>query len=537
MIIGFPPFYSDSPNETCNKILNWVEYFSFPTEAREISEEAKMLIIELIQAPNKRLGFNGSKEIKSHPFFKSINFEKIKKYKPFFIPKLKSEYDTKYFDKLDQSNPLPPGRKLKGIKISRFDFIEKEYEKLILKQDLINENKIYNQEEIAEEFGGRLNTCPDISPSLLQNEISKKDEKKNSFNNKSPTISNQNNSKIKLNTNKEINQKTSSLIKNNTNPRDDNENINNYYHDNSVIKIYNNQNQIKNFNSKTTTNKSKINIIKTEQSISSESKLKIKTNLSINTNNSLDKITHSIKKSFPISINKYNITNGHFNSKSNIPFTKTGIFSIHNKKPQDQKHQHQQSHGNILIGNTFKSNGILVTEENITSSVKIPIYNSKYHNLIRKQSTKSNLTSSINNINDSHKNTISNNKEQNIISKLGENIILKDNQSILEKLKKNLKLNDKIIMDNKTNPNSLQYKNNFLKEIKSTTNKSIKPYDYLFKQNISDNKVKNKIQLKDKDSIKMIQNNHFMINLNLNLFPNGNKNIISQSKKSESLKK
>lgn len=527
MIIGFPPFYSDSPNETCNKILNWVEYFSFPKEARDISEEAKMLIIELIQAPNKRLGFNGSKEIKSHPFFKSINFERIKKYKPFFIPKLKSEYDTKYFDKLDQSNPLPSGRKLKGVKISRFDFIEKEYEKLFLKQDFINEKKI-NQEEIAEEIGGRLNTCPDISPSLLQNEINKKNEKNNS-NNRSPTISIQNNTKIKSNDKKELNKKTDSLIKNN-NLRDENEN--------SVIKIYSNQNQIKNFNSKTTTNKSKINIIKTEQSISSESKLKIKTNLSINTNNSLDKITHSIKKSFPISINKYNITNGHFNSKSNIPFTKTGIFSIHqNKKPQDQKHQHQQSHGNILIGNNFKSNCILVTEENITPSVKIPIYNSKYHNLIRKQSSKSNLSSSINNINDSHKNTISNNnKEQNIISKIGENILLKDNQSILEKLKKNLKLNEKII-DNKTNPNNLQYKNNFLKEIKSTTNKSIKPYDYLFKQNMSDNKVKNKIQLKDKDSLKMIHNNHFMINLNLNIFPNGNKNIISQSKKSESLKK
>ncbi len=52
--------------------------------------------------PDQRLGCgdDGINNIKSHSFFKSIDWDAIynKKIKPPFIPKIKSEVDTRYID-------------------------------------------------------------------------------------------------------------------------------------------------------------------------------------------------------------------------------------------------------------------------------------------------------------------------------------------------------------------------------------------------------------------------------------------------------
>ena len=53
-----------------------------------------------VSNPKKRLGYNGADEVKNHPFFKGIDFDKVlkKEYKPPFIPKLKDDTDLRYFD-------------------------------------------------------------------------------------------------------------------------------------------------------------------------------------------------------------------------------------------------------------------------------------------------------------------------------------------------------------------------------------------------------------------------------------------------------
>ena len=96
MLIGFPPFISETPQITCHKIKNFNNYLYIPKE-RKISHEAKQLIFDFLTRASKRLGSNGIEEIKNHSFFKGFNWENVRQMKPPFIPELSSPDDTKYF--------------------------------------------------------------------------------------------------------------------------------------------------------------------------------------------------------------------------------------------------------------------------------------------------------------------------------------------------------------------------------------------------------------------------------------------------------
>ena len=68
---------------------------------RYLTDDARNLLGKLLEVnPRKRIGFNGAEEIRKHPYFKDIDFEKVfaKAYTPPFVPKLKEETDLKYFD-------------------------------------------------------------------------------------------------------------------------------------------------------------------------------------------------------------------------------------------------------------------------------------------------------------------------------------------------------------------------------------------------------------------------------------------------------
>ncbi len=87
MLIGYPPFFSDNPTDTCKTILNWKNHLTIPPESK-ISKDAVDLIKRLINDPDKRLGINGVDEIKIHPFFKKIDWNNINLVKPPFIPEV-----------------------------------------------------------------------------------------------------------------------------------------------------------------------------------------------------------------------------------------------------------------------------------------------------------------------------------------------------------------------------------------------------------------------------------------------------------------
>eukprot|EP01114_Cavostelium_apophysatum_P000508 TRINITY_DN1045_c0_g1_i1.p1 TRINITY_DN1045_c0_g1~~TRINITY_DN1045_c0_g1_i1.p1 ORF type:complete len:412 (-),score=123.08 TRINITY_DN1045_c0_g1_i1:231-1466(-) len=96
MLTGLPPFYSQNINIMYQKILNGE--LRFPSY---VTPDAISLLEGLLTRDvDKRLGSNSSADVKNHPFFKDIDWEKLEKreVEPPFKPKVKSDVDTSQID-------------------------------------------------------------------------------------------------------------------------------------------------------------------------------------------------------------------------------------------------------------------------------------------------------------------------------------------------------------------------------------------------------------------------------------------------------
>ena len=113
MLVGIPPFLSDNPQSTCEKIVHYQKYLKIPEQIK-ISNEAEKIIFGFLSEPKKRLGYNGIDEIKKKPFFKNFDWDKIRDMSPPFIPKLDSPDDTRYFlnDKNNGINNLTNNKRI-----------------------------------------------------------------------------------------------------------------------------------------------------------------------------------------------------------------------------------------------------------------------------------------------------------------------------------------------------------------------------------------------------------------------------------------
>jgi len=99
MLCGYPPFCSETPTETYRKIMNWKETLQFPEEAN-LSPEAQDLIRKLCCNQEDRLKVE---EIKRHPFFKGIQWDKMRdpSNKGPFVPQIDYPEDTQHFEEYD----------------------------------------------------------------------------------------------------------------------------------------------------------------------------------------------------------------------------------------------------------------------------------------------------------------------------------------------------------------------------------------------------------------------------------------------------
>jgi serine/threonine kinase 38 len=232
MMIGYPPFFSESSTETCKKILDWKNTLNIRPEAN-ISKEAEDILRKLITDPENRLGVNGAEEIKSHPFFKGIDWNHIKETLiPPFIPDLKNNYDTKYFDEFEEDEPFYPISNDSNNKGKKFQ-----------KKDMCFVDFTYNREN-DNNYRNNMVTALEVFDALQDNikKIKEGQFDKNSLNNNNNSINNGSN--IPGN-------KNSFIINENLNSNGSN--INN----NIKINININNNNIYNYESNSTNSKNK----------------------------------------------------------------------------------------------------------------------------------------------------------------------------------------------------------------------------------------------------------------------------------------
>ncbi|EJT97277.1 kinase-like protein [Dacryopinax primogenitus] len=149
-LFGYPPFISRSRHTTRQKILNWKQTLRFPARPR-VSSEAIDLIQRLICEPEDRLGgggviaetfrtrgsrltsgsqgrgegyyrrggsnfaaqpvlgtFDGAGKIKAHPWFRGIDFKRLRDRPAPYTPTLSSAEDTRHFEQDIEPEVLPP---------------------------------------------------------------------------------------------------------------------------------------------------------------------------------------------------------------------------------------------------------------------------------------------------------------------------------------------------------------------------------------------------------------------------------------------
>lgn len=122
MIVGYPPFFDESPFKTYEKILEGK--LQFP---KWVDSRARDIIRGLLTADHtKRLGTlkHGMQDLKKHKYFAGVDWEvMLRKKIPAPIPvRVAKDGDSRYFDRYPES---PPNRQLKALSQQQQDLFKR----------------------------------------------------------------------------------------------------------------------------------------------------------------------------------------------------------------------------------------------------------------------------------------------------------------------------------------------------------------------------------------------------------------------------
>lgn len=208
-LFGYPPFNSDSAQKIFENILH--KNIQWHEEVKDIiSASARNLMESFIERDwKKRLGSRGTKEIKSHPWFKEVIWNDLNLQEAQFIPQLRDATDTEYFDdrgatdqnfddeeteddltnsKLPQMITIdgnPPFRECKkkdtdfgGFMYRNLPLLEKANQKLVqkLKSDFIGADKMKSRnllklrQNASSDFSSHIRKSSSLSRSGIESE-------------------------------------------------------------------------------------------------------------------------------------------------------------------------------------------------------------------------------------------------------------------------------------------------------------------------------------------------------------------------------
>ena len=150
-MLGYRPYLGRGRKEIKHLIISKQAKLNMDEVPDDWSEESRDFINLLLQRkPKKRLGFNGVKEIKNHPWMNDINWELLKQKKleaPYVPPSHKENFDKKYCEGEDNVGEETIERyelyfqsELYGDVFKNYTFVNMNYVK--------NYNKKKNQEKI-----------------------------------------------------------------------------------------------------------------------------------------------------------------------------------------------------------------------------------------------------------------------------------------------------------------------------------------------------------------------------------------------------
>jgi serine/threonine kinase 38 len=101
-LVGYPPIATNDASKTARRVVNWRQTLNFPAEAR-LSSAAKDLISRLITDASMRLDFE---QMQKHPFFKGVDWTRMRQTNAVIIPTITSDVDVRNFDEFEEKPDL-----------------------------------------------------------------------------------------------------------------------------------------------------------------------------------------------------------------------------------------------------------------------------------------------------------------------------------------------------------------------------------------------------------------------------------------------
>ena len=508
------------------------------------SLEAGDFINKMIyRKPMKRLGYNGIDEIKSHPWFKEVNWEDLvkKKIRSSFVPKLGDNFDKKYCEGIEKIGTQTEERYQYYMSKEKFKDLFKNY--TFIRNDIQEvSNILYNNNNKIRDnnTNSNRNTTTSSKGSInnFNNNI-KFNKNNNNINKNNINIMYQKliNNNFNLNNNSQINN--NSAIFNNINNNSSNNNSNNNNSNNSnnfsalsLSKYLNRDNSTPNYYKHINNNSVNLFNFNNENQLNNNnnnnlSSTKYSTiNLENNKNNKNKNLNISNKEGKLIYSPPHNIHQNSLNFSNNISNkTKEYIISIKNNNNNENNDYIINNNNNFVLQSPISSYSRSINKLGLSSSNSSAniLGNSNIPKYYKIQHNSSNNNNSINNINNNrgiyqyYNNNSSNNNNFN-------------NYGSSSNILKNNFLYDNSNLNNNKITNNIDFKTQRYKRVSSSSRGDRRPG---LNKNSSmkflnfNSSYYNNLNINNSSSSNINNNSNMNINNNINNYQNQNIKINS----------